>query len=91
MTQRTNDTITINYTGRTAITTKYLPYTNYRSPRIKATSSSGKSVTVSWDHGLNADENHAAAAIALCNKMEWSAKSLTMAWTKDNGIFILNY
>jgi hypothetical protein len=55
---------------RQAIVTKFLPCTNFRESRVKATAQAG-SVTLSWDHGLNSDENHAAAAQALAQKYKW--------------------
>ncbi len=56
-----------------AIQTRYLGPTNYRSSRIKAFAAAG-SVTVTYDHGLNLDENHAAAAYALREKLDWANK-----------------
>ena len=50
-----------------AITTKYLPCTNVRGAHIKATAQAG-SVTLSWDHSLDAGDNHKAAAMALVDK-----------------------
>lgn len=57
-----------------AITTKYLPATNHRGERVKATAQAG-SVTVSWDYDLNTEANHKAAAQALADKMGWNATS----------------
>lgn len=48
------------------ILTKYLGPTNTRGSRVKATSGSGVSVVLPWDHELDSDQNHAAAAMALC-------------------------
>jgi hypothetical protein len=53
-----------------AIITKFLPPTNVRGSRVKATAEAG-SVTLSWDHALNAELNHAAAAHALASKFGW--------------------
>lgn len=50
-----------------AITTKYIGPTNYRPSRVKAKAHYG-SVTISWDHALNTDENHEQAARALIAK-----------------------
>ncbi len=55
---------------RQAIVTKYLGPTNFRGARVKASAQAG-SVTISWDHGLGVDENHAAAAKAFAEKMDW--------------------
>lgn len=56
---------------RQAIATKYLGPTNYRGGRIKASADAG-SVTVSYDHRLNVEDNHRAAAIALANRYGWN-------------------
>ena len=58
-----------------AIETKFLGATNSRGSRIKAQAmdswSDGKreSVTVGYDHALNSEDNHAAAAIRLIPKV----------------------
>lgn len=54
-----------------AIKTYYLPATNLRGPRIKATDCDRNSIVLSWAHEFTADENHALAAKALCKKMKW--------------------
>lgn len=51
-----------------AIQTKFLGPTNTRGSRIKATCWL-TSVTVSWDHSANAEENHIAAIDALICKL----------------------
>lgn len=53
-----------------AIVTKYVGPTNYRPGRVKATCGAG-STMVEWEHALNTDANHTAAAKALCEKMQW--------------------
>lgn len=58
--------------ARQAISTKYLGPTNTRGSRIKASSGSGVSVTVPYDHGLDSFANHQAAAEALCKKLKWT-------------------
>lgn len=55
-----------------AIFTKYLPATNVKGSRIKAYAEGGNQVVRSYDHALNADQNHAAAAKALASKMGWA-------------------
>lgn len=54
-----------------AIVTKYVGPTNSRGSRIIAKAFSG-SLTVSYDDGLNPDENHARAAEAFAKKMNWA-------------------
>jgi len=53
-----------------AIVTKYIGPRYVRGSRIKATASAG-SVTLDWDHALNSDQNHLAAAQALVHKFGW--------------------
>jgi hypothetical protein len=55
---------------RQAIVTKFLPVTNSKPSRVKATAEAG-SVILSWDHALNSDGNHAKAAATLANKFGW--------------------
>lgn len=50
-----------------AIQTSFLSPTNHRPSRIKAQCDRG-SVTVAWNYGLSVEENHRAAASALCAK-----------------------
>ena len=53
-----------------AIVTKYLPATNTKGSRIKATAWAG-STTLSYDYSLNIEGNHKAAAKALADKLNW--------------------
>lgn len=53
-----------------AITTKFVKPTDFKGSRIKATAEAG-SVTIGWDHALNSEGNHIAAAKALCVKLGW--------------------
>ena len=59
---------------RQSISTKYLGATNTRGSRVKAKSSSGLSLTLSWDDALNTDANHGAAALALATKLGWKGR-----------------
>lgn len=54
------------------IFTKYIGPSSNRGPRVKARTTAGDSVTLPYDHALNASENHAAAAQFLRNKMGWT-------------------
>lgn len=54
-----------------AIETRYLGPTNHRVSRIVATSASGHRLVYDWEHGLNIEANHYAAAKALQAKLEW--------------------
>jgi hypothetical protein len=55
---------------RQAIVTHRLAPTNHRGTRVKATCEAG-TVTIAWDHALNLQENHRAAARALLFKLKW--------------------
>jgi hypothetical protein len=57
-----------------AITTKYLPPTNRRISRVKAQCEAG-AIVLNWDNALNVDENHAAAANALRDKLGWNSNN----------------
>lgn len=54
-----------------AIQTRFLGPTSFKGSRIKATASAG-SVTLNWDHRLNPNGNHKAAAEALARKFGWT-------------------
>lgn len=43
---------------------------NVRGSRVEAVAEAG-SITLSWDHSLNVDENHRKAAEALAAKFNW--------------------
>lgn len=58
-----------------AIETKFFGPTNFKGSRIKAECAAG-SVTVGYDHALNLEENHIAAAKALVAKLDWSMKEI---------------
>ena len=54
-----------------AIQVKYPPVTNTKPSRWKAWAEGGASVTLPYDHALNASENARRAAVALTTKMVW--------------------
>jgi hypothetical protein len=54
-----------------AIVTKYLPATNFKGSRVKATCQA-KSIIRHWDSSLNADKNHMAVAKELATMMGWN-------------------
>jgi len=62
------------------ISTKFLPPTNRRGPRIKATASSGGdsgfSLTLDWlENTARIEHNHGRAAKALIKKLGWSDRA----------------
>ena len=56
------------------ITTKYLGPTNHRGSRIKATTSSGISNTISWDYAKGTIQNHERAIHELNLKLSWDGE-----------------
>jgi hypothetical protein len=65
-----------------AIITKYHGPGNVKGSRFIATSGSGLRVVVSYDYALDVEENHRAAAQALCDKLSWKGKFVS-GGTKD--------
>ena len=55
-----------------AILTKFHGPTNSRGARVTAKTTSGLRKTIGWDHSLDVEGNHRAAAVALCVKMNWT-------------------
>lgn len=56
-----------------AIITKFLPCTNTKGSRIKATCQAG-SIIIDYPHELSGMDCHAKAAYALLSKMQWDYK-----------------
>ena len=54
------------------IQTKFLPATNTRGSRIKATCAAG-SITIGYPHELSGQAVHRAAAEALASKLGWTS------------------
>lgn len=54
-----------------AIQTKYLPATNTRGPRIKATCAAG-SITIGYPHELSGQAAYRLAAEELAHKRGWT-------------------
>lgn len=55
---------------RQAIVTRYIGPTNSMGPRVRAKAQAG-SIMVPWDHAIDVDDNHTAAAEALADKFGW--------------------
>ena len=70
-----------------AILTKYIPPTNHRGSRISVLSGNGHRLMVPWADELDASENHAAAAYALCHKMGWTG-TLAHGGLKDGAAHV---
>ena len=71
-----------------AIETKFIPCTNYRPSRVKATCQAG-SLTLSWDDALDVDGNHQAAAKALARRLNWAGKWVGGHLPKRGYVFII--
>lgn len=56
---------------RQAIVTKYHGPSNIKGARVSARAEAG-SVMLHWDHALNPEDNHKAAAKALAAKFDWT-------------------
>lgn len=56
-----------------AIVTKYLGPTDHKGTRILVKSEAGKvsRITVSWDHALDVEANHHAAAQEYVRRNDW--------------------
>ena len=73
-----------------SITTKYLGPSNTRGAKIKASSASGISVMVPYDHSAPSDvENHGQAAQALAKKLGWTGEMIGGS-TKDGFVFVFD-
>ena len=72
-----------------AIATKYLPATNNRGARIKATAWGG-SATVPYDYALDVDRNHKAAADAPIAKMGWKGTYAQGGNVEGTGYYFVN-
>lgn len=74
------------------INTKFLGPTNYRGSRVKASCEAG-SIIVSWDYGLDSDENHMDAANQLREKLGWDQDcyaDMVGGHTKTGMVFVFN-
>ena len=56
-----------------AIITKYIPCTNTRGSRIQA-KCEAKTIYFGYDHSLNAEGNHVAAARELIERLGWDGE-----------------
>lgn len=63
----------VSTSARQSITTKYLPPTNSRGSRIKATCEAG-SITVPYPYELSVQQGHSAACAALLAKLGWEGR-----------------
>lgn len=68
-----------------AIHTKYIPASNVRGSRIKATSDNGHSATVSYEHSLDGYLVHFEAVKALVakHKLDWDISNMCYGGSSD--------
>jgi hypothetical protein len=64
---------------RQAIITNYVAPTHMKGARICARAWGGK-ITIPRDYDLTVDQNHFAAAMALCNKLGWTGPGWEGTW-----------
>lgn len=80
---------------RKAIITKYLGQTNFRCSRVTAFCDGGR-VTISYDQGMNSDENHFLAAMKLAHKLGWYGPRFQGNWiagglpSNDGNVYVYN-
>jgi hypothetical protein len=72
-----------------AIETKFIRASGVRGPRIKATAWGG-SITIGYDHALDTDKAHKAAADALIDKLDWEGNFVQGGNVKGDGYFFVN-
>lgn len=71
------------------VITKYLPATNTKGSRIKATTSgSVKTFTRSYNHNISAFDNHKNAAAALMHQLGWDYADAIGGDTKDGTVWV---
>ena len=79
--------VTIKDSYKVAIETKYIGPSNIKGSRVKATAQTDNQITLTWDDSLNSAQNHARAAAALCEKMDWNGH-LVGGGTKAGEVFV---
>jgi hypothetical protein len=77
-----------HFTNRQAIQTKFLGPTNSRGSRVKAFASAG-SLVMGWDHRLNPEQNHRAAAEIFANRMNWIGSYAAGTLPNGDMVFVL--
>lgn len=70
-----------------AITTKYLPWTDTKPSRIKATAASGISVTITL-HGDIEGDAHDEAVRRLVAKLGWGPATYVRGASKDGFVYV---
>jgi hypothetical protein len=68
-----------------AIITKYIPASNYRQSRVKATAEGVKPITLPWDYSLSTEDNHLWVALELCASQSWKNDLISGALPDQSG------
>jgi hypothetical protein len=73
-----------------AIITAFIPATNTRGSRVKATTMGLRkaSATIGYDHALNAHDNHRAAAECLITKLGWFETTFVSGETETGTVWV---
>jgi hypothetical protein len=72
-----------------AILVKYHSATNTRGSRWTAKAEGNPSLTLPYDHALNADENAKAVALALVKRMKWNYEVVGGGLPNGDRCFVL--
>ena len=70
-----------------AIKTHYVGCTDFRGSRIIATDGDNKAI-LTYDHGLDLDDNHKEAAKTLCRKLGWVPAKMQGGHTKKGMVWV---
>lgn len=68
-----------------AIQTRYMPATNTRGSRIKASAEGVKSLSIPYPHELSGAAVHAAAAVELCKRQNWTGNLVSGGLPDQSG------
>lgn len=71
-----------------AIVTKYHGPSNVKGSRYSATAEGGNRIIQSADGRIGSEENHAAAAIALCHKLNWRGELVSGCLPNGDTVFV---
>ncbi len=66
-----------------AITTRYHAPTDKLDSRVSAKTASGVRMIMDWNSTLNCEENHRAAARAMCHDLAWSTTFVSAGLSRD--------
>ena len=66
-----------------SITTKFIGPTNSRGSRVTAKTSGGERIILDWNDALGVEQNHVAAAMHLCKKLDWTDDTMVYGESPD--------